>query len=168
MISMLRGCGALQFGKFILASGRESYYYVDIKKAVTQPSILKKIAERMAPSARGYDRIAGMELGAVPIAAALSLETSIPYIIVRKERKEHGTQKDFEGELNKGEKVVFVEDVTTTANTLKGGITRIRNYGGIVEKALVVVDREEGARENLGEIRVQLIPLVKASHLLQE
>src|SRR5256712_8076465 len=98
----------------------------------------------MAPFARGASRIAGVELGAVPIAAAVSLATDTPYVIVRKAAKEHGTKHDFEGELKRGDLVLFVEDVVTTGGTLRGAIDRLREHGAVVEDCVCVVDREEG------------------------
>src|SRR5713101_1764648 len=102
LVAALKACGALQFGTFTLASGKTSSYYVDIKKAITRPELLRTIAKAMAPFARGASRIAGVELGAVPIAAAVSLASDTPYIIVRKAAKEHGTKHEFEGEFNRG------------------------------------------------------------------
>src|SRR5437867_728597 len=90
-VAALKASGALQFGTFTLASGKTSSYYVDIKKAITRPDLLRTIAKAMAPYARGASRIAGVELGAVPIAAAVSLASGKPYVIVRKAAKEHGT-----------------------------------------------------------------------------
>jgi len=74
-----------------LTSGAISEYYIDIKKASTDPKTLREIAKDMAIHSKGYDILAGMELGAVPLVVALSLETNIPYVIVRKEKREHGT-----------------------------------------------------------------------------
>ncbi len=165
LIPMLISCGAVQYGTFTLASGKESDYYVDMKKAITEISILKKVSEMMAPYVGPNDKIGCVELGAVPIAVALSLHTERPYLIVRKQQKEHGTKKPFEGQLFEGESVIFVEDVTTTGGSLVKAICMIRDHGGVVEKALVIVDREEGAAENLGNIGVELIPLVRAREI---
>src|SRR2546427_5667995 len=98
-VAALKAAGALQFGTFTLASGRTSPYYVDIKKAVTRPDMLRMIADGMAPFARDADRIAGVELGAIPIAAPVSLANGKPYVMVRKGSKEHGTKHEVEGEL---------------------------------------------------------------------
>lgn len=166
LVNDLKNTKALQFGKFTLASGEESDYYIDIKKAITETRVLKRIAEKIAPHAVGADRVAGVELGAVPIAVAVAMKIDRPFIIVRKKRKGHGTGKIFEGELAKGDKILFVEDVTTTGNSLRKAIVELRAEGATVEKAVVVVDREDGGQENLGEIGVELIPLVKVTDLL--
>ena len=162
----LKACGALQFGTFTLASGRSSSYYIDIKRAITRPELLRAIADAMAPYAARADRIAGVELGAVPIAAAVSLASGKPYVMVRKATKEHGTKKEFEGDLAKGDRVLFVEDVVTTGGTLRGSIERIRGHGAVVEDCVAVVDREEGGKIGLAEISVRLHALVTAKDLL--
>lgn len=168
LIPMLVRCGAVQYGTFTLTSGRESSYYVDIKKAITDVPILRKVGELMAPYVTGSDRIACVELGAVPIAVAVAMEVGMPYIIIRKESKEHGTKKPFEGKLSEGETMIFVEDVTTTGGSLVRAVNMVRDLGAVVEKALVVVDREEGAAENLGDVGVELIPLVRAREIIQQ
>ena len=166
-VAALKTSGALQFGTFTLASGRTSPYYIDIKRAMTRPDLLRTIAEGMAPFARTAQRIAGVELGAVPIAAAVSLATDKPYIMVRKASKEHGTKREFEGELNRGERVLFVEDVVTTGGTLRGAIERMRVHGAVIEDCVCVVDREEGGRMLLAEINVRVHALLSAKDLLE-
>ena len=91
----------------MLTSGAISNYYIDIKKASTNPMVLKRIAEEMSKYTGGYDVLAGMELGAVPIVVALSLETNIPYVIIRKEKRQHGTAKQIEGSDVKNKRVLI-------------------------------------------------------------
>jgi len=114
---------------------------------------------------KGYDRVAGVELGAVPIAAAVSLETGVPFLIVRKEPKGHGTKRIYEGELHAGDRVVFVEDVVTTGGTLRTAIERLRAEGAVVDRAVAVVDREEGGGDALAAANVEFIPLLRATVL---
>ena len=168
----LKDCGALQFGDFTLASGAKSKYYIDIKRASTDPKVLKLIAEGMAAKLKEQglkvDRIAGIVLGSVPLAAALSLETGIPYVMVRKEKKDHCTGKLIEGVLNSGEKVLVVEDVITSAGSSVKGIATLRAEGAVVENVFSVIDREAGGSDALAGIGVRLSPLVKASELLKD
>ena len=168
----LKDCGALQFGDFTLASGAKSKYYIDIKRASTDPKVLKLIAQGMAAKLKELDlkidRIAGIVLGSVPLAAALSLETGIPYVMVRKEKKDHGTGKLIEGVLNSGEKVLVVEDVITSAGSSVKGIATLRAEGAVVEDVFSVIDREAGGSQALADIGVRLSPLVKASELLRD
>jgi orotate phosphoribosyltransferase len=167
LIESLKECGAIQFGRFVLSSGAVSDYYIDIKKASTNPGILKKIAEAMTEYAEGYDIIAGMELGAVPLVVALSLETNIPYIIVRKEKREHGTSKQIEGGNIKGKRVLIIEDVTTSGGSVVKTIKIIRENQGIVDEVLAVVDRESGAEEKFRNADVSFIPLISIKDILK-
>ena len=167
----LKECGALQFGEFTLASGAKSDYYIDIKKASTNPKVLRLIARLMAQKMRDEgieaDRIAGVVLGSVPLATALSLETGIPYVMIRKEKKDHGTGKLIEGVLGSGDRVLVVEDVITTAGSSIKAIGTLREAGAVVEHVISVIDREGGGAENLAEAGVDFRPLVKASELVK-
>ena len=157
---VLEACGAIKFGKFTLASGRESDYYIDMKRAMTDPAVLKRIAVAASELVKGADRLAGMELGAIPLVVAISLETGIPYVMVRKERKGHGTGRRIEGEIKEGEKVIVVEDVTTTGGSLLRAAEAVMEAGGKVERVLVIVDRQEGASELITEKGLEFVPLL--------
>jgi len=168
LIEKLKDCEAIKFGRFVLTSGAISDYYIDIKKASTKPKLLENIAEMMAEYTEGYDYIAGMELGAVPLIVALSLKTKIPYVIVRKEKKEHGTQNLIEGDEISNKKVLIIEDVTTSGGSVVKTINIIRENKGLVDEVLVVVDRESGAEENLRKHDVNFIPLISVSDFLKK
>ena len=165
LLKLLTTHKVIQFGKFTLASGRESDYYVDMKKAITDPRILSQIGEMMAAKIKDerVDKVAGPALGAVPIATAVSLTSGIPMLMIRKSKKGYGTSKLIEGELKQDDRVVVVEDVTTTGNSLLKAVEAVKDSGGLVVRALVAVDREEGARENLLKKGVKLEPLVTKS-----
>ncbi|UCG70534.1 MAG: orotate phosphoribosyltransferase [Thermoplasmata archaeon] len=163
---VLKECGAFKTGEFTLTSGKKSNYYVDIKQASTNPKILKEIAECMVKHLKGEEKIAGMELGAVPLAVALSLETDLPYLIIRKKTRSHGMGKLIEGHLEKNDKIILVEDVTTSGSSLLKAAEIVRGEGGMVKRALVVVDREEGATQLLREHDIELVPLVKVSDMV--
>jgi len=167
LLELLKASGALRFGTFTLASGKTSPYYVDIKKAITRPEILRAIGRGIAKYAHRADRIAGVELGAVPIAAVVALETGKPYVMVRKDRREHGTSKDYEGDLVAGDRLLFVEDVVTTGGTLLRAVERMRAAGADVTEVVAVVDREEGGKEALAAIGVTLRALVTSAELMQ-
>ncbi|HIH65414.1 MAG TPA: orotate phosphoribosyltransferase [Methanothermobacter thermautotrophicus] len=163
LIELLSEREVVQRGKFILSSGRESDYYVDIKRAITDPAVLDVIARLIADEAGEVDRIAGPALGAVPIATAVSLYSRKPLLMIRKEKKGYGTSKLIEGDLQKGDRVAVVEDVTTTGGSLLKAVRAIQENGGIVEKAFVVVDREEGAVDKFKREGITLIPLLSVS-----
>jgi orotate phosphoribosyltransferase len=167
LIQQLKDCGAIKFGRFVLTSGALSDYYIDIKKASTEPKTLRLIAQEMSSYTKGYDMLAGMELGAVPLVVALALETGIPYVIIRKEKREHGTGKQIEGGDVKGKNVLIVEDVTTSGGSVVKTIQILRENQAEVEKVLAVVDRESGAKEQLKKLEVEFIPLVSVSEILK-
>jgi len=167
LIQQLKDCGAIKFGRFVLTSGAISDYYIDIKKASTEPRTLRLIAQEMSGYTKGYDMLAGMELGAVPLVVALALETDIPYVIIRKEKREHGTSKQIEGGEVKGKSVLIVEDVTTSGGSVVKTIQILRENQAEVEKVLTVVDREAGAKETLKKLEVQFIPLVSVSEIIK-
>ena len=164
-------CNALMYGDFTLASGKKSPYYIDIKKASTDPYVLEVIADEMAREiqVRGLkvDKVAGVVLGSIPLAVALSLRTKVPYIMVRKEKKDHGTQKMIEGALEKGERVLMVEDVITSAGSVADAIEIVRTAGGEVADVLCVVNRQEGGEKRLNDMSVKLTALVTADEILK-
>lgn len=162
LIELLKKRDVVKFGRFQLSSGKESDYYVDVKRAITDPKVLEKIAEIILGKMdkEGTDKIAGPVLGAIPIVTAVSLKSEIPMLMIRKVKKGYGTSKLIEGDLKKGDKVIVVEDVTTTGNSLARSVEVLRENGGIVKNAFVVVDRSEGAIENLKIRGIHLEPLV--------
>jgi orotate phosphoribosyltransferase len=162
LIHLLSSHQVVKFGKFTLSSGKESNFYVDMKKAITDPEILSTIGKMISNkiSDSNVDKIAGPALGAVPIATAVSLNSSIPMLMIRKEKKGYGTSKLIEGDLKEGDRVVVVEDVTTTGKSLMKAVEAIQDNGGVVIRAFVAVDREEGAKESLKKNNVKLEPLV--------
>jgi orotate phosphoribosyltransferase len=168
----LKACQALQYGDFTLASGKHSKYYIDIKRASTNPKILSDIAEDMEAEMKRKgimaDAIAGVVLGSVPLAVALSLRTGIPYVMVRKEKKDHGTGKLIEGVLKAGMRVLVVEDVVTSAGSSAEAIGILREAGVKVDFVLAVIDRQEGGAARLNEIGVQLLPLLTAEEVLRD
>lgn len=164
-------CSALTYGDFTLASGKKSPYYIDIKKASTDPYVLEVIADEMARELEiqgiRYDKIAGVVLGSIPLAVALSLRTKAPYVMVRKEKKDHGTQKMIEGALCEGDEVLMVEDVITSAGSVAGAIDIIRAAGGKVSRVFCVVNRQEGGERKLNGMDVSLLSLITAEEVLK-
>lgn len=164
----LVACGAVRFGDFTLASGAKSKYYVDIKRASTDPRVLRVMADGLAKRVAGAHRIAGMELGAVPLAAAAALASGVPYLMVRKKAKDHGTASRIEGPFAAGEEVVVVEDVTTSGGSSIEAVKVLRDAGLRVTKVVTVVDREAGAAKAFADLGVAFEALITASELLKE
>ncbi len=162
---LLKELKVVQTGEFILASGKKSNYFVNIKRASTSPKVLREIGKEMAPFV-GDAKIAGMALGAVPLAVAVALETGQPFVMVRKEPKDHGTKELIEGEVSPGDKFVVVEDVATTGGSTLKVVNALRAKGANVVRAIVVVDREEGAIQLLTEHGIELVSLFKVQDLV--
>lgn len=168
----LQECGAVKFGDFTLASGKKSRYYVDVKKAVTRPEVLKLICSHIADAIVNHDiqadYIACVELGAVPIGTMMSVWTGLPLIIIRKEQKDHGLESRIVGDLEKKKIALFVEDVTATGGSVISAIKVLRDEDMIVRTVIGVVDRDEGAEDELGKEGLDLISLVEAKDLLED
>ena len=156
---------AVEFGEFTLASGRKSDVYVNMKRALTYPDILTMCAKAMAYHAPESDKVAGVALGAVPLAVAISLETGIPYLMIRKKAKEHGMRNLIEGAVEEGDRVFMVEDVTTTAGSAVPGVEALREAGAHMETLVVVVDRCEGATQTMADVGVNLLPVLTLDEL---
>ena len=162
----LLDCQAVKFGDFTLTSGKKSKFYVDMKLASTDPDILSCIAKEFAKHlSKKIDFIAGMELGAVPLAVALSLETGLPYSMIRKEAREHGTGSRIEGPSNG--RAVLVDDVATTGGSNIESIKSLVDEGVEVLQVMVVVDREEGAAEKISPFNLDYRSLIKISDLVE-
>ncbi|WP_266079487.1 orotate phosphoribosyltransferase [Haladaptatus caseinilyticus] len=167
LIEALRAADAVQYGEFELSHGGTSNYYVDKYLFETDPHCLELIAEAFAERL-GDTKLAGVALGAVPLVAVTSVETGNPYVIARKQKKEYGTANLVEGRLEAGEEVIVLEDIVTTGQSAVDAVEALRDAGAEVNKILVVVDREEGGRENLADADVEMEALLSASDLLEQ
>lgn len=143
-------------GTFTLRSGRTSSYYLDKYRFSTQPEILRqlgpmfaRIVEQISAQHAAVVRLAGAELGGIPLVTVASLETGLPSIFVRNAKKDYGTAKQVEGTVNQGDVVVFVEDVATTGGQALEAVEVLRSLGATVPAIISVIDRQEGARENI-------------------
>jgi orotate phosphoribosyltransferase len=157
-------------GDFLLRSGKRSRYYLDKYRFETRPDLLRALGVRIAAAAREHApdavRLAGPELGAVALAAAASLESGLPFLIVRKQAKEYGTGNRLEGPYEEGETVCLVEDVVTSGGALLESVVALREAGLTVHTAVCVVDREEGGADALARQAVRLRPVFRAGDLL--
>jgi orotate phosphoribosyltransferase len=138
-------------GDFTLRSGRKSKYYLDKYLFETQPDLLRELGRRFATYVHaGIDRVAGAELGAIALAAATSLETAKPFVIVRNSRKAgYGTGKLIEGKLEKGDRVLVVEDIVTSGGQAIEAMNVLTEAGATVDRLIAVIDRQEGGRESI-------------------
>ncbi|MDH7598122.1 MAG: orotate phosphoribosyltransferase [Sedimentisphaerales bacterium] len=137
-------------GQFILRSGRKSNYYLDKYLFETCPDILQAIAEEFARFVNDQiTLIAGAELGGVALAAATSLLTHKPFVIVRNSRKGYGTTKLIEGRISPTDVVLLVEDIVTTGGQVLEAAEVLHQTGAKVARVVAVIDRMEGARETI-------------------
>ncbi len=144
---------ALLEGDFVLSSGERSSYYVDKYLFSTEPNLLRDVAEALAAHIpERVERLAGVELGAVPLVVATALATGLPYVIVRKSAKGHGSSagRSVEGNLYRGERVVLVEDVVTTGTQAVRAARNLVAAGAEVVTVVAVLDRREENGRELG------------------
>ncbi len=146
---MIKSAAYLE-GDFTLRSGKKSNYYLDKYRFETQPAVLKGLADMFAEYVgEATTLIAGAELGGVALAAATSLASGKPFVIVRNQKKDYGTSNKFEWILKEGDRVLIVEDIATTGGQVLEAARALNESGATVERIVAVIDRLEGARENI-------------------
>ena len=135
-------------GTFTLRSGRTSSWYIDKYRFTTRPDVLQALGEMAAERLpEGTTRVAGAELGGVPLAAAVSMAANLPCLYVRNQKKDYGTAQRFEGVLEQGDNVVLLEDIATSGGQAIEAARDLQAAGANVHQILVMVDRLQGARE---------------------
>lgn len=153
-------------GTFKLRSGQTSNEYFDKYRFEANPEILGAIAKKMVSLIpKGTQVLAGLEMGGLPIATALSLQTGLPLCFVRKSAKEYGTMKLAEGEEIRDRQVCIIEDVITTGGQVIESALELRQLGAHVHHVLCVIDREQNGRDRLHDKELQLQSLYKMSEL---
>lgn len=147
---------ALRFGDFLLASGKRSSYYINSKLVLFHSEAISLLGDLLyeATSDLKIQGIGGLEIGAIPMAAAACISyhragQSIEGFFVRKAAKDHGSKELVEGVLNAGDHVVVIDDVLTTGGSVLQAIQAVEQKGAIVDRVICVVDRLQGAREAL-------------------
>lgn len=161
LVAEIWEAGLVKFGKFKLTSGIESPYYIDLRAAPSFPDLFEGIAceivNAIVGSATDFDKVAGVELSGIPLSTLVAYKLRKPMIYVRKSKKEHGTHGRVEGVLNRGDRVILVDDVLTTGGTLSSAVSALRDEGALVEEAVVFVDRMQGGVAELGRLGVRVI-----------
>jgi len=153
-------------GDFVLRSGKRSNRYFDKFLFETDPVLLKRLGRHLAPLVPAEtQRLAAPELGAVLLGGVVSMETSFPLLLVRKEPKGYGTAKQLEGRYMAGERVTVIEDVVTTGGDSLRSIQVLRDAGLEVIHLIVVLDRGEGGEDNIREAGIPYSPLFRIQDL---
>ncbi len=153
-------------GDFVLRSGRRSNRYFDKFLFETDPALLRELARHLAALVPPpTQRLAAPELGAVLLGGAVSMETGLPLVLVRKEPKGYGTAKQLEGRFSAGERVTVIEDVVTTGGDSLRSVQVLRDAGLEVIHLVVVLDRGEGGEENIREAGIPYSPLFRVQDL---
>lgn len=161
LCSILLKTGSLKFGTFKLASGMLSSYYIDLRLIPSDPEAFRRVVafySSLLGTAilKRVRRIAGIPTAGIAYGAILAFNFAKPLIYVRKEVKEHGRGRRIEGVLLPGDKVLVLDDVITTGNNVVEAVDAIRSEGGLVEDAVVLLDRQQGGEANLRKIGVRL------------
>jgi len=148
-------------GTFTLRSGRTATEYFDKYRFEADPRLLQRVAEALVELVPPEtDVLAGLEMGGIPIATALSRETGLPAAFVRKKAKEYGTMRLAEGADVEGRRVLVVEDVVTSGGQVVISSGDLREHGAIIDTVVCVIDRQGGGAEALADAGLTLRPLL--------
>jgi orotate phosphoribosyltransferase len=161
LCDILLRTGGLRFGTFKLSSGLLSSYYIDLRLIPSEPEAFRRVIgfySTLLGTARlkSVHRLAGIPTAGIAYCAALAFNLSKPFLYVRKKEKGHGRGRRIEGILQPADRVLVLDDVITTGGNVVEAVEAIRAEGGVVEDALVLLDRQQGGEENLRKIRVKL------------
>ncbi len=151
LMTHLHAIGAIKFGNFTLKSGMQSPIYVDLRRIVSYPDILRAVAELLWYQVKNCDfnLICGVPYTALPIATAMSLMYNKPMIMRRKEIKDHGTRQTIEGVFQTDQTCLVVEDLFTTGSSALETILPLEEAGLKVEHVVILIDRQQGGVKNV-------------------
>ena len=160
---------AVKFGDYILASGKKSPYYIDLRQTISSPITMDWIANSLTRiilneiGKEKIDRILGVPTAGIPFATVVSQKLGIPLIYYRQARKEHGVRKKIEGILERNDRVLVIDDLITTGESVIESAEVVRDQGGVVNELVVLLDREQGGQEKLRASRIEPHVLFKIS-----
>ena len=151
----------IKFGRFTLASGKNSSYYIDLRLVPSFPHQFRKMIKNLQNliieknGLDDFESFATVPTGGLVITSALAIETVKPLIYVRNKPKEYGTAKSIEGKISHGMKVVMIDDVLTTGTSVLNGVKQLRDAELSVSDLYVIINRLEGADKTLSDIGIQ-------------
>lgn len=169
---ILNKIGALQFGAFKLTSGKISPYYIDLRIVPSFPDAFQKICNfyvnfiKEEINAKNFERVAGIPIAGIPFASLIAYNLKKPFLYVRKGVRLHGRQRRIEGILTPGDRVLLIDDLITTGLSLRKASEAIMAEGGLVNDAVVLLDREEGGKEQLRKSGIKLHALLNVSDIV--
>jgi orotate phosphoribosyltransferase len=155
----------IKFGDFTLASGKKSSYYIDLRLVASFPHIFRKMTKNLQKlisektGLDNFDSLVSVPTGGLIIGAALAIETVKPLIYVRDKPKDYGTTKSIEGKIFSDMKVILIDDVITTGNSVINGIKQLKDAGLSISDVYVIINRLEGAGDALKLEEVNLYQL---------
>jgi orotate phosphoribosyltransferase len=160
--------GMVRLGRFKLTSGLESPYYIDLRQMYSYPELIEKLVNELLSliNFEEYDVVVGIATSGMVIASFLACKLRKPLSYVRIEKKAHGTQALVEGNV-KGKKCVIIDDVATTGGSIEHAFYSIKEVGGVPLAAMVIVDREQGAKEKVERLGVKFYSYIKASDIFK-
>ena len=163
--------GALRFGKFTLASGKSSSYYLDLRVVPSDPEAYALAVEAYKSAVReigekNFDVVAGVATAGVTISSVLAFLLKKPMVYVRKEEKGHGLGRLVEGAVRPGWRALVIDDLVTTGGSIVSAVEALRRAGCVVKEAMVLVDRLEGGKANLATAGVRLGSFVDIRELV--
>lgn len=167
LITSLYQIGAIQFGEFQLKSGQTSSIYINLRKIISYPAVLRTVAHAMWEKVKDchFDLVCGVPYTALPIATCLSLDHNLPMIIRRKEKKEYGTKQLIEGEFKTNQHCLIIEDVVTTGSSIIETAVDLENAGLQITDVITLIDREQGGKEKLTQ-KYRLHSILSLSDIL--
>ncbi len=171
---ILTKIGALKFGAFKLTSGKVSPYYIDLRIVPSFPDAFQRICDlylnliKTNLETDSFERIAGVPTAGIPFAAIVAYQLNKPFLYVRQHTRLHGRERKIEGLIMPGDRVLLIDDLLTTGKSLIKAVEAIRAEGGVVTETVVLMDREEGGKENLRKQKVTLHYLLKVSEAAEK
>lgn len=152
---------ALKFGDFTLSSGKKSSYYIDLRLVPSIPSLFSELVQTFISiikdvGVHNADAIGGIATSGLIYATAVAYKLKLPLVYVRSDVKRHGTKKTLEGVFKPGDRIILIDDLVTSGDSILAAANQIRAAGGVVTESIVLIDRNEGGAEKLSANHIEL------------